>query len=186
MSVVVSNKDEIIMQLVHYFVTEEDYEPILVNGVKNEVWLENLDAPYKVIRINSNYIHNEEQYKFDVFKIKNITKQIKKKTFSLKLKTMNILLDLNDDVKIDSDKNIDVYNIKTIKDVRNSIGEVFPKLKTAGLNKESDIDMIVNITNDINEKTEENNKEYEKIFKPKKNFVANAIIALNKIGRAHV
>ena len=41
MSVVVSNKDEIIMQLVHYFVTEEDYEPILVNGVKNEVWLEN-------------------------------------------------------------------------------------------------------------------------------------------------
>ena len=46
MSVVVSNKDEIIMQLVHYFVTEEDYEPILVNGVKNEVWLENLDAPY--------------------------------------------------------------------------------------------------------------------------------------------
>ena len=28
MSVVVSNKDEIIMQLVHYFVTEEDYEPI--------------------------------------------------------------------------------------------------------------------------------------------------------------
>ena len=44
------------------FVTEEDYEPILVNGVKNEVWLENLDAPYKVIRINSNYIHNEEQH----------------------------------------------------------------------------------------------------------------------------
>ena len=179
MSVVVSNKDEIIMQLVHYFVTEEDYEPILVNGVKNEVWLENLDAPYKVIRINSNYIHNEEQYKFDIFKIKNIVKQIKKKTFSLKMKTMNILLDLNDDIKINPDKNIDVYNVKTIKDVRNTIGEVFPKLKTAGLNKENDIDMIVNITNDINEKTEEHNKEYEKIFKPKKNFVTNAIIALN-------
>ena len=181
MSVVVSNKDEIIMQLVHYFVTEEDYEPILVNGVKNEVWLENLDAPYKVIRINSNYIHNEEQYKFDVFKIKNIVKQIKKKTFSLKMKTMNILLDLNDDIKINPDKNIDVYNVKTIKDVRNTIGEVFPKLKTAGLNKENDIDMIVNITNDINEKTEEHNKEYEKIFKPKKNFVTNARIALNVV-----
>ncbi|UKI28500.1 MAG: hypothetical protein L6V78_06200 [Clostridium sp.] len=52
------------------FVTEEDYEPILVNGVKNEIWLENLEAPYKVVRINSNYIHNDEQYKFDVFKIK--------------------------------------------------------------------------------------------------------------------
>ena len=73
--------------------------------------LENLDAPYKVIRINSNYIHNEEQYKFDVFKIKNIVKQIKKKTFSLKMKTMNMLLDLNDDIKINPDKNIDVYRI---------------------------------------------------------------------------
>ena len=86
MSVAISNKDEIVMQLVHYFVTEEDYEPIIVNGVNNEIWLENLEAPYKVIRINSNYIHNEEQYKFDVFKIKNIVKQIKKKTFSLKMK----------------------------------------------------------------------------------------------------
>ena len=30
------------------------------------------------------------------------------KTFSLKMKTMNILLDLNDDIKINPDKNIDV------------------------------------------------------------------------------
>ena len=51
-------KDEIIMRLVHYFVTEEDYQPIIVNGVKNEIWLENLDAPYRIVRINSNYIHN--------------------------------------------------------------------------------------------------------------------------------
>ena len=34
-------KDRIIMQLVHYFVTKENYSPILVNGVKNEIWLEN-------------------------------------------------------------------------------------------------------------------------------------------------
>ena len=178
-SISMDKKDEIVMKLVHFLVTKENYTPIVVNGVRNEVWLENVEGPYKIIRINSNYIHNEEQYKFDVFKIKNIVKQIKKKTFSLKMKTMNILLDLNDDIKINPDKNIDVYNVKTIKDVRNTIGEVFPKLKTAGLNKENDIDMIVNITNDINEKTEEHNKEYEKIFKPKKNFVTNAIIALN-------
>ena len=60
------------MKLVHYFITEENYEPMIVNGVKNEIWLENLEAPYKVIRINSNYIHNDDQLEFDNFKIKNV------------------------------------------------------------------------------------------------------------------
>ena len=100
MSTLVDKKDEIVMRLVHYFITEENYQPIIVNGVKNEIWLENLNANYKVIRINSNYIHNEEQLKFDNFKIKNVTKQIKKKTLSFKLKTLNILLDLNDNIPL--------------------------------------------------------------------------------------
>ena len=55
----VTEKDELIMRLVHYFVTKENYAPIMVNGVKNEIWLENLDAYYRIIRINSNYIHNK-------------------------------------------------------------------------------------------------------------------------------
>ena len=57
-TITVSEKDELIMKLVHYFVTKENYAPIMVNGVKNEIWLENLDAYYKIVRINSNYIHN--------------------------------------------------------------------------------------------------------------------------------
>src|SRR5574344_2141864 len=151
MSAIVNKKDEIIMRLVHYFVTEENYEPIIVNGVKNEIWLENLEAPYEVIRINSNYIHNEDQYKFDLFKIKSITKQIKKKTLSLKMKTLNILLDVNDDVKVDKDKDIDVYKINNLKDVRSdsNLAGIYPKLKTLTLKKEDNVDMIINITNDI-------------------------------------
>ena len=39
-TVVMNKKDEIIMKLVHYFVTEENYTPIIVNGVKDEIWLE--------------------------------------------------------------------------------------------------------------------------------------------------
>ena len=84
-------KEELIMKLVHYFITEENYEPMIVNGVKNEIWLENLEAPYKVIRINSNYIHNDDQLEFDNFKIKNVTKQIKQKTLTLNMKTLNLL-----------------------------------------------------------------------------------------------
>ena len=41
----------------HYFITEENYTPIVVKGVKDEIWLENMDGPYKVVRINSNHIH---------------------------------------------------------------------------------------------------------------------------------
>ena len=94
----VRKQDEILMSLVHFFVTKEGYTPIFVQGVKDEIWLENIDGPYRIIRINSNYIHNEEQYKFDQFKIKNIVAQIKKKTLSFKVNALNIELNVSDRV----------------------------------------------------------------------------------------
>ena len=66
--VVINKKDEVVMKLVHYFVTKENYTPIVVTGAKDEIWLENQDGPYRIIRINSNYIHNDEQFDFDLFK----------------------------------------------------------------------------------------------------------------------
>ena len=77
-TILMNKKEEYVMKLVHYFVTEKNYTPIVVNGVKNEIWLENNDRPYKIVRINSNYIHNPEQYNYDLFKTKSIVKQIKK------------------------------------------------------------------------------------------------------------
>ena len=62
-TVVISKKDEIVMSLVHYFVTEEDYTPIVVKGVKDEIWLENSEGTYKIIRINS----NDFIWSFDIF-----------------------------------------------------------------------------------------------------------------------
>ena len=83
MSTVVMNKrDELIMKLVHYFITEENYNPIVVNGVKDEIWLENDNGPYRIIRINSNNIFNKEQLRYDYFKTESIVRQIKKKTLS--------------------------------------------------------------------------------------------------------
>jgi len=180
MSVSINTKDEIIMRLVHYFVTVENYQPIIVNGVQNEIWLENLKAPYRIIRINSNYIHNKDQFEFDAFKIHNIIKQIKRKTFSFKLKTLNILLDVSSDVEIEADKNVDTYGIDSIKDVRKDEGlaGLYPQLKTFTLNKGDNLDLIVNITNDINNKTEEENQSYEKVFKPKKIIFTWALIAI--------
>lgn len=183
MSLSINSKDEIIMRLVHYFVTEEDYQPIIVNGVKNEIWLENLDAPYRIVRINSNYIHNIDQLKIDNYKVKNVSKQIKKKTFSFKLKTLNILLDLNQDINIPKDKNIDTFKITSLKDVRKDKGlaSLYPKLKTFTVKNDSSLDFIIKITNDINRKTEKANKSYEELFKPKKIVIVKALIVINII-----
>ena len=90
--------DEVTMRLVHYFVTKEDYQPIVVNGLENEIWLENSDKHYEVIRINSNYIHNNEQLDFDLFKAKSVIKQIKKKMLSFKCNTLNIFLNIGENV----------------------------------------------------------------------------------------
>lgn len=181
MSVVVKSKDKIIMQLVHYFVTEENYQPMVVNGVKNEIWLENLEAPYRIIRINSNYIHNEEQLQYDHFKIKNVMRQIKRKTFSLKMNTLNILLDLNEGVNIKDNKHIETLKVDSIVELKTkkSLVEVFPKLKSINFSVKNDIMNLINITNDINSKTEAENQDYENIFKKKKLYITNILIGIN-------
>ena len=68
-NVIIDKKDLMIMKLLHYFVTEEDYNPIILHGVNDEIWLENLNNPYKVVRIVNHYIHNNEQLSFDNFKV---------------------------------------------------------------------------------------------------------------------
>ena len=177
----VSEKDELIMKLVHYFVTKENYAPIMVNGVKNEIWLENLDAHYKIVRINSNYIHNKEQFEMDLYKINNVSRQISKKTLTRKLKTLNILTDTNDTVKTENTKNIDNYVIQNNEDLetKNGIKSLFPKIIEEEIKDLHGLDFLINVSNDINKKTENDNKFYENVFKPKKIVVTRIIIFLN-------
>ena len=70
----VSKEDKMIMKLIHYFVTKENYKPVVVRGVDNEIWLENLDNEIPLIRINTNYIHNNEQLEIDQRKVTVIRK----------------------------------------------------------------------------------------------------------------
>ena len=160
---IVSKNDEIVMKLVHYFVTEENYTPVIVNGVKDEVWLENTDAFYKIIRINSNYIHNIEQLDFDLYKAKKIIKQIKKKTLSFTVNAINILLDINEDLSPKDAKGIKTIVVKNVRDIKSSkgLGELFPKIKNNPLNNEKGLDLLINVTKDINETTARKNIQYE-------------------------
>lgn len=182
MNIPFDDKDELIMKLVHYFVTKEKYAPILVNGVKNEIWLENLDANYKIVRINSNYIHNNEQFELDLYKINNVGKQIKKKTLSRKLKTLNILTDINDEVKIDNNKNIDNIIIRNDNDLnKEDIINLFPKINEEEIKNLHGLDFLINVSNDINNKTEKENEFYEKVFSPKKIVATKVLILINVI-----
>lgn len=180
----IANIDEITMRLVHYFVTKENYQPIIVNGLDNEIWLENTDKKYEVIRINSNYIHNNEQLDFDIFKAKAVVKQIKKKTFSFKCNTLSILLNVGDNVDLKSkDKHIELLTISDVDDLNKttSITSIFPEIKNDVINAKDEMDFFINITSDINSKTEEKNKLFEKTFKKKPILITYALIVINII-----
>ncbi len=180
-TILMSNKDKIIMQLTHYFITKENYSPVVVKGVNNEIWLENDLGPYKIIRINANHIHNIEQYQFDVFKTKNVMKQIKRKTLSLKMNILNIFLDVDESVDLEDTKNIANIKLDNANDIKSkeSIVKTFPKLEKSMLEASNDIDFIVNVTKELNEKNEKENKKYFNLFKKKNIVITNILIAIN-------
>ena len=177
MGMLLSEKDEIVMSLVHYFITEENYTPIIVHGAKDEIWLENMDGPYRVVRINSNHIHNDEQLNYDILKAKSVLKQIKRKTFSMSMNMLNIFLDM--DYKPNEDyKNMDLIYIDKLSDVPTNkvLSTAFKKITTNLSTDKIDIEQLINKTEDVNRKTEKQNKEYENIFKPKKLIVTPVLM----------
>lgn len=175
-NVLIRKSDQVMMSLVHYFVTKENYAPINVQGVKDEIWLENLNGPYRIIRISCNSIINEEQFEFDIFKMKHIMRQIKKKTMSFKINALNICLDLSKKVDEGNIKNIETIRVEDIKDIFNSeIVKSFPSIKNELLETDDGLELIINVTNDINEKTEKENEKFNDVFSPKRIIFTNII-----------
>ena len=39
----INNRDLLVMNLVHYFMIEKNYSPVVVHGVNDEIWLENME-----------------------------------------------------------------------------------------------------------------------------------------------
>ncbi len=176
--------EEIIMKLLHYFITDKNYNPVVLKGAQNEIWLENLDSEYKIIRIVSNYIHNDEQLNFDIFRTQQIMKSIKKKTLSFKVPTLSIFVNLGENVHINKQANFDYItcvNVKNIDDVvkNNQVLEVFPDIKKTLNYKEEGLSLFVKLTSEINKKTEKDALEAEAVFKPKKPSVTYALILIN-------
>ena len=175
--------DEMIMKLLHYFVTVENYSPIVLKGAKNEIWLEKFDGEYKIVRLVSNYIHNNEQLNMDLYRTKQIMKRIKKKTMSFSINALSIFVNLGDNVELDivSEDNIDCANIKTTEDLKKYqfIMDEFPTITKKTNFKEEGLDLFVKLTNDIGEVNKTNQKQAEDLFAKKDPIMTKILITIN-------
>ncbi len=179
------NKNTITMKLLHYFITEKNYNPIILQGVEDEIWLENLDEDYKIIRIVSGYIHNNEQFVFDRFKTKRIMKKIKKKTLSLKLNVFSIFLNLGDNVTEELDENPNAICVKINAEAdfneNEEINRAFPDLVKKMKFSEQGMELFMKITGDINKHNREDVSRIEKVFKQKIPVMTYILIAINVV-----
>ena len=175
------DKNMIVMKLLHYFITEKNYNPIILQGAENEIWLENMDEDYKIVRIVSNYIHNDEQFKFDVFKTKRIVKKIKKKTFSLNMNTLSFFLDLGENVNLTSSKDLECIKVEDESDIKKSdiVKSVFPDLSRKLKFSEEGVQLFIKITNDINSHNKEDAEKVDEVFKIKYPIVTYLLVILN-------
>lgn len=173
--IVLKSDDLLIMNLINYFITEENYKPMIIHGLNDEIWLENLDNNYKIVRIVSHHIHNKEQLDFDKFKLDRIVKQVKKKTLSFKVKVLSIYTDIEDEKILNND---DVLITKE-KDINNpKLVSAFPNIVEKTSRKEDGLEYFIKVTDNINKKNEKRNKVAEKIFSYKKPIVTYIIIAI--------
>lgn len=174
-------KNLIVMKLLHYFITEKNYNPIILQGAEDEIWLENLENDYKIIRIVSNHIHNEEQLDFDLYKARHIIKKIKKKTFSIKMNALSIFTDLGDNVELKEESDIDCIYLYDEKDINkyDFLYQYFPDINKKLKFSEEGLQLFIKITNDINHKNKADAERVEEVFKPKKNIVTIVLIAIN-------
>ena len=173
------------MLLIHYFITNQGYNPVLLHGAKDEIWLEKYDGDYKIIRIVSNYIHNNEQLDMDIYRTKQIMKKIKRKMFSFNMNALSIFVNLGDNVDI-QDKNIsniECINIKTFEDLSKykNVINVFPNILEIENDEAKGLELFLKLTNDINHKNLEESKKVEDVFSKKKPIITYALIAINII-----
>lgn len=183
----VNKTDELVMKLLHYFITEEGYNPIVLQGAKNEIWLENLDSPYHIVRIVTDYIHNNEQLGFDIFKTRKITSRIKKRMLSWKMNVLCVYLNLGDNVEFENQEqkegNLTCVRLNEIDDINACplVKEVFPAITKETDYKEEGLELFMKLTQDISKKNEVDAKKAEDVFTMKKPVVTYILIAINVI-----
>ncbi len=185
MNITLDKNDEIVMKLLHYFITEQGYNPIILHGAKDEIWLENTEADYKIIRIVTNYIHNDEQFDYDLYRTRQIMRTIGRKTFSFSMNALSIFINLGDNVHLNNQplKNIDCIELKTIDDLSkyDFVLESFPTIKKIDKVTEQGLELFMKLTDEINKKNREDAIKADEVFSKKRPVVTYALIISNII-----
>lgn len=173
-------QDLLVMKLLHYFITKQNYNPVIVHGIQNEIWLENMDSKYRIVRIVTGYIHNKEQLEFDIFKVKKLIRQIKTKTFTLKMDVLTLYLDLNNDVELIDVKNNTLVNVKDEKSLKKNkiindyFGDISENLK---FTEEGSL-LYQKINNDILKKNMDQSEKINDLFMYKKPTITYILIGI--------
>ena len=180
----IDEKEMLSMKIIHYFIINENYAPIVIKGVDDEVWLENKNNAYSIIRIVTKHIHNKEQYDFDILKTKHIAKQIKRKTFDFSMNVLSIYIDNAYNVE-DQDINSKYISI-TVNDDNDFKNNDFvtKKYKDVDKNYNYDIegfDLMNKITFEIGNKNLKESEKRESIMKSKKPIITFSILIINLI-----
>lgn len=178
----ITKNDELVIKLLHYFITERGYNPIILHGAKNEIWLENLNDSYKIVRIVSNNIYNDEQLKVDLFRANQVIKSVKKKTYTFHAETLSLYVDLGDNVHLDNfkDKNIKIAEVNEAKDLKKYkfITDVFPNIPNKLQFKEEGLELFMKLSNEINKKNEGEAIMNEQVFKQKKPIITYILMGI--------
>lgn len=171
------------MKLIHYFITEQGYNPIILHGAKDEIWLENSEQDYQIVRIVTNYIHNDEQFDFDIYKTQQIMRRIKRKTFTFKMNALSIFINLGENVHLDEAEveHIDCIELKDINDIQNYdfVTETFPTITKIDRVTEKGLELFMKLTEEINHKNQEDAEKAEDVFSKKRPVVTYALLISN-------
>lgn len=179
------NKTLLELKLVHYFITKENFVPVIIHGIEDEIWLENKHSEYRIVRIVTKKIFNNEQYEFDIEKTKDISKQIKRKTFNPFMSILSIYLNIDEDIRdiVSSKGNYDNIIIDSEEDLESN--EIFKKCYKNIVKdldyKEEGFALLTKITSDITKKNIEENERFNNMYKQKKPIITWILIGINVI-----
>lgn len=180
---VMDSYDLLVMKLIHYFIVSENYTPIIIKGIDDEVWLENKNKEYSIIRIVTRNIINKEQYDYDILKTKHIVKQLKRKLIDFSMNVLSIYLDKNFYTnKIDNfdEKYISIL-IKDEDDFINNeyINKAYKQVIDKFKYKEEGFELISKLTKEIEEKNIKEGQEREKYMRNNKPIITYILIFIN-------
>lgn len=182
---IMDNYDLLVMKMIHYFIVNQNYSPIIIKGIQDEIWLENKNNEYSIIRIVTRKIINEEQYDYDILKTKHIAKQLKIKLLDFSMNILSIYLDKNfytNKIENLNDKYVGII----VKDENSFITNTYIKKSYKNMKddfkyEENGFELVSRITKEIEDKNMKENKEREKFMKNSRPIITYILILTNII-----